>query len=156
MAGQRVGRWLVVSREPSSKGGLAMWLCRCDCGTERVMKGTHLRQRKSRSCGCVSYQSKNPKISKHLVGKRFNRLRVLSRVQHVDIKKISDNPFDAQKGDLYFFGDDKINVDHVGIALGNGKIIHSRGMVRINSFDNKHPDFSQQLKDTLMAVSSVF
>lgn len=88
-----------------------------------------------------------------LLGKQLRRDAVM---QHEDIKKISDNPFDAQKGDLYFFGDDKINVDHVGIALGNGKIIHSRGMVKINSFDKKHPDFSQQLKDTLMAVSSVF
>lgn len=31
---------------------MTMWLCRCDCGTERVVIGSMLRNGHSKSCGC--------------------------------------------------------------------------------------------------------
>jgi len=71
-------------------------------------------------------------------------------------KIISTNINDAQVGDLLFFGDDKVNVDHVGIALGDNKIIHARGMVKINSLDKTAIDYDPKLDETLIAVSTVF
>jgi hypothetical protein len=32
----------------------AMWLCRCDCGTERVVDGRDLRNDHSKSCGMAN------------------------------------------------------------------------------------------------------
>jgi len=87
-----------------------------------------------------------------LLGKKIRRN---SYMQFEDCKFVSDNPFDAKKGDLYFLGDDKDMVDHVGIALGEGKIIHARGRVRINSFNENQPDFDKKLFDTFIAVSSI-
>jgi len=87
-----------------------------------------------------------------LFGKKMRRN---SYMQYEDCKFVSNNPFDAKKGDLYFLGDDKEIVDHVGIALGEGKIIHARGRVRINSFDENHSDFDKKLFDTFIAVSSI-
>jgi cell wall-associated NlpC family hydrolase len=43
---------------------------------------------------------------------------------------------EAQSGDLLFFGDEESDITHVGIFLGNGKIIHASGMVRIDSIDH--------------------
>lgn len=43
---------------------------------------------------------------------------------------------DAVKGDLAFF-DDKEEIVHVGILLGNDQIIHASGRVRIDSIDKK-------------------
>ena len=62
MTGMKYGRWTVISRAANttnkitrngklSKGGETQWNCRCECGTERVVKGWHLRT-DSRSCGC--------------------------------------------------------------------------------------------------------
>ena len=62
-----------------------------------------------------------------------------SYMQRDATKEISKSISDAQEGDLLFFGNDKINVDHVGIALGNDGIIHARGMVK-----NQQPEISQQ------------
>jgi hypothetical protein len=55
IAGQRFGRWTVVQhigRESASSRD-HRWLCRCDCGTERSVKGSDLRAGKSASCGCA-------------------------------------------------------------------------------------------------------
>lgn len=51
MTGARVGKLLVISRAGTSKGGMAMWQCLCDCGKELVIQGGNLRHRQ-RSCGC--------------------------------------------------------------------------------------------------------
>ncbi len=32
----------------------ARWYCRCDCGEERVVRGSHLKSGASKSCGCYS------------------------------------------------------------------------------------------------------
>jgi hypothetical protein len=32
----------------------AMWLCRCECGTEKRVQGVALRRGLSRSCGCLA------------------------------------------------------------------------------------------------------
>jgi hypothetical protein len=50
------GHWSVLERAGSSpdKAGLALWRCRCACGTERVIQGKALRLGLSRSCGCLA------------------------------------------------------------------------------------------------------
>ena len=88
-----------------------------------------------------------------LLGKKIRRNSIM---QFEDSKFVSNNPFDAKKGDFFFFGDDKNIVDHVGIALGDARIIHARGMVRINSLDKTVVDYDPKLDETLIAVSTVF
>jgi hypothetical protein len=49
--GKRYGRWTVLERQ-DNRGVGVRWLCRCDCGTEKVVDGKSLRFRQSQSCGC--------------------------------------------------------------------------------------------------------
>ena len=51
LAGQRFGLWLVLSRDPE-RGRGSRWLCRCDCGVERLLPSNHLTAGRSKSCGC--------------------------------------------------------------------------------------------------------
>jgi hypothetical protein len=51
LTGQRIGYWTVLSRA-HNKGNHAQWLCRCKCGTEKVVVGIVLRDKRSQSCGC--------------------------------------------------------------------------------------------------------
>lgn len=51
--GQRFTRYTIVTRGPNTPGGQARWICRCDCGAERLVRGSDLRNGKSRSCGCL-------------------------------------------------------------------------------------------------------
>ena len=52
LTGQRFGLLTVVECVESI-GNRTAWLCRCDCGGERIVKTIHLREGKVKSCGCV-------------------------------------------------------------------------------------------------------
>jgi hypothetical protein len=51
LTGQRFGRLTVVSRVENIKDRTA-WLCRCDCGKEKIVRGYSLRLGDTKSCGC--------------------------------------------------------------------------------------------------------
>jgi hypothetical protein len=53
ISGQTFGRWAVVERSHRRSKG-AYWLCRCECGLERVVRARSLRRGISRSCGCLN------------------------------------------------------------------------------------------------------
>ncbi len=78
MAGQKWGRWTVISRAPNCPRGQARWLCQCECGERRVVAGGTLRNGTSQSCGCFHREvlSKQAASLKPLIGMRFHRLVV--------------------------------------------------------------------------------
>lgn len=51
--GNRFDRWIVIVRAPYGSNHQAKWLCRCDCGTEKVVFQNSLVRGLSRSCGCL-------------------------------------------------------------------------------------------------------
>lgn len=52
LAGQRFGLYLVISYAGLNKHRQSMWLCRCDCGTEKVVGSNDLKTGNTTSCGC--------------------------------------------------------------------------------------------------------
>ena len=50
LSGQRIGSWLLL--EKKSIDHKIAYLCRCECGTERVVPLTRLNSGCSKSCGC--------------------------------------------------------------------------------------------------------
>ena len=52
LSGQRFGRYVVLERAGADNYRNALWLCRCDCGSERIVRGTDLRTGVIVSCGC--------------------------------------------------------------------------------------------------------
>ena len=54
LTGSRFGRWAVLEYAGRSKRGEVQYKCRCDCGTERVLRRTSLTSGNSKSCGCLS------------------------------------------------------------------------------------------------------
>ena len=71
LVGQRFGMLTVISQAESTESGKRRWLCRCDCGTEKVIIGSNLRRGTTVSCGC--------KGKRDLTGQRVGRLTVLER-----------------------------------------------------------------------------
>ncbi len=63
-----------------------------------------------------------------------------------------------EPGDLLFFGHYSKGVKritHVGLYIGNSQIIHSSGMVRINSLDSIRADYSSHLKETILGARRI-
>jgi len=61
---ERYGRYSVI-REVERKHGARMMLCRCDCGTERVIYLKNLKSGNSTSCGCAGSESLSARNRKH-------------------------------------------------------------------------------------------
>ena len=70
LTGQTFGKLTVVSFAGRGKSGYAKWLCKCECGTEKAVRGTNLTSGLTKSCGCI--------IIKDLSGKKFGKLTVVS------------------------------------------------------------------------------
>lgn len=54
LIGRRFGKLVVISRAENSKDDRSMWLCKCDCGKEKIIKGKYLLNGNTKSCGCLS------------------------------------------------------------------------------------------------------
>jgi len=50
--GHRYGKLTVIKQEASTDKGETMWLCKCDCGNETIVRGRNLHSGTS-SCGCL-------------------------------------------------------------------------------------------------------
>lgn len=59
LTGQPFGRYVVI-RECGRKNGCVAWLCKCECGREKVVRGSSLTRRKNPtvSCGCWNEEKK--------------------------------------------------------------------------------------------------
>ena len=83
LTGVRFGR-LVVIREAGRKNGHVLWLCRCDCGREKVVSGNHLRSESTKSCGCFRDEKSAARFTTH--GLTIDHKRLLSSiVKHIEI-----------------------------------------------------------------------
>lgn len=62
LTGRTFGRWTVLRRAPDycppskPKGGYPRWWCRCECGTEKIVKAGPLSSGQSQSCGCYNLE----------------------------------------------------------------------------------------------------
>ena len=74
LVGKRFGKLTVISNTGKSKNSNILWLCKCDCGNERLVTTAYLRQGVVKSCGCVK---RYPSI----VGERFGKLTVIEKVK---------------------------------------------------------------------------
>jgi len=60
ITGQRFGRLVVIryhgyeTPKGTSDSRNALWLCKCDCGNEAIVRGSHLRAGETKSCGCIT------------------------------------------------------------------------------------------------------
>jgi hypothetical protein len=74
LTGKRFGMLLVLERA-GSKNGHAAWLCKCDCGKEKVNRSGDLVNGKSTSCGCL--HNKEFGKMRHIHGMTKTRLYVI-------------------------------------------------------------------------------
>lgn len=66
LIGKRFGRLVVISRSNNTKNGKSQWLCRCDCGEEKIINSSDLQSGNTKSCGCLhkEFASKIGKLNK--------------------------------------------------------------------------------------------
>lgn len=53
LEGKRSGRLVALSIAPTPRGHNKWWLCRCDCGNTKVVRGDRFARQETISCGCA-------------------------------------------------------------------------------------------------------
>lgn len=71
LTGQKFGR-LTVIRRSGTIHGQASWLCKCECGNEKIVRGYCLRNSETKSCGCLAAELASSRLKTH--GKTKTRL----------------------------------------------------------------------------------
>lgn len=54
LLGRRFGRLVVMKRAENGKDGRVRWLCKCDCGNEKIVIAKLLINGCTKSCGCLN------------------------------------------------------------------------------------------------------
>jgi len=105
LTGQRFGRLIVVSYIGNSR-----WDCKCDCGGNKIVHSSSLRNGYTKSCGCLSLENtynlnmrrrkegrdKIDKFISELVGKTHGNVMYLKE----DVKRREE---ELKKGNHYYF-----------------------------------------------------
>lgn len=69
ITGYTFGRLTVINRADNDKNHKARWLCKCECGNEKIVIGSNLLSGRTTSCGCLT--------SPDLSGRTYGRLTVI-------------------------------------------------------------------------------
>ena len=99
VTGNRYGRLTVIAHDSKNERGEHLWLCRCDCGTEKAYLGTSFKYGKTKSCGCLhkeiisgvnNYQAKRAlkKHGEYIASSDPWYDRACSLIQHANKKKV--------------------------------------------------------------------
>lgn len=64
LTGQYFGRLEVIRYDHTEKSG-KYWLCHCECGNTKVIKGSLLQNGHTRSCGCLVKERGHEMLTKH-------------------------------------------------------------------------------------------
>lgn len=85
---QKFNRLTVLSFAGMEKGR-SHWLCRCNCGTERVFSGNSISKGNTKSCGCLRYD--NLLIKKKMLGLSLQQANPRLYRCWIDMKRRCDN-----------------------------------------------------------------
>lgn len=80
LTGKQFGR-LIVKQRLDKRGKEWYWLCECECGNTKEVRGVSLREGKVKSCGCLKQETdRAPKGNViDLAGQTFGLLKVIER-----------------------------------------------------------------------------
>lgn len=73
LTNQIFGKWKVLQKTDKRESGSIVWLCQCECGTIKEIRGTSLIAGETKSCGCIQY--------KDITDQRFGKLIALKEVK---------------------------------------------------------------------------
>lgn len=108
--GNRYGKLLVISKGESHKSvnaSKAYWICRCDCGKTKSIRGESLRSGKTTSCGCLQLESNKRRTMPNLEGARRRAIRFLkgnAKPRFLEWDLSDDEAISLMGKDCYYCG----------------------------------------------------
>ncbi len=103
ITGEKFGKLKVLKRAGSSKNGLAMWECLCECGKIKNIVGTSLRNGNTTSCGCKkfdNFKNRGGVVLNEKRRKEIVRLHIENKVKQTVLAEV----FGVTQGACFFIG----------------------------------------------------
>lgn len=83
LTGEKFGKYTVLYRDntkPRGKTCKVYWVCQCECGNIKSVRGDHLKSGATLSCGCEHKKIVSEKATIDLTGQKFGQLTVIRKV----------------------------------------------------------------------------
>ena len=90
IVGQKFGKLTVLKPVKRDKYGKIIYLCKCDCGTEKEIARASLIKNWTKSCGCLYKEAQDARLI-DLKGKTFNNLIVIEKYNGILSKDRGDH-----------------------------------------------------------------
>ena len=65
LTGKTFGRLTVLELSQEKISRSRAWLCRCECGTEKLIRSAQLRSGDTQSCGCFNVERRKERFTRH-------------------------------------------------------------------------------------------
>lgn len=89
LTGQKFNRYTFIKESGKDKYGHILWLCRCDCGTEKIIIATQVKCGRVKSCGCFLRESSRKRMSGKNSPNWNNNLTNEERTERENTRKTS-------------------------------------------------------------------
>lgn len=110
MLNKKFGKLIVIEECDKNKNGHIKYLCRCECGVEKKIFGTHLREGKIVSCGC-----KNKVCG--ITGNMWYKITNMKVHKRTKRNNLEFNVTKEYLNDLFFKQDGKCNLSGLEITF---------------------------------------
>lgn len=134
LIGQKFERLAVVSLAGQDKYGNLRWLCRCDCGNEKIVAMGNLKNGNTKSCGCLRAQLSAERRTIHGASKMLEYKiwrQAKDRCTNPNTKRFHDY---GGRGIKFLFDDFEEFLAHIGPKPGK-----EYSLDRINNCGNYEP-----------------
>ena len=89
LTNQRFGKLIALYPTDKRNGNNIVWHCKCDCGNEKDISSSSLKQGLTKSCGCLHKAKMKELFQKDIIGKQFGLWTVLEEIpERTDNQKI--------------------------------------------------------------------
>ena len=124
LTGQRFGRWTIIERSyPNGKSNQVMWLCKCDCGTEKIVIGDTLKRGVTKSCGCLQKEllgnRKRLKLGLSSIRAKISSYKARAKRLGIEYKLTEEQFARMTKQDCYYCGSKPSNKMDCNHYYGN-------------------------------------
>lgn len=76
---QRFGRLIVIGDDGTrNKNSSVLWLCSCECGNTTHVRADHLKNGRTKSCGCLNEEKKHERF-KDLTNTESDNFKIIDR-----------------------------------------------------------------------------
>lgn len=143
--GKRFVMLVVLGHEGNSPAGQSRWLCRCDCGTEKVVWDSYLTSKdiKVKSCGCQKYAHLRNGIRLYKdkqqaqKNKAYSQLLTAAKSRNLEINLPYDTWLPISQMPCHYCGEVKSNTAKQCFMKNRSKLLgesfHYNGIDRVDS-----------------------